>query len=471
MPKFTMTTLGCKVNQYDGAALTARLTGAGLVPAADGEPCDALVVNTCCVTTTAMRKSRQALRRVLRAHPAAAVLVTGCYADYDPDRLAALLRDAGADPARTVVAGHHADLDAAVRALAGCAAGRTEGRIAHGNPDDLRRRSAAARRTSHQDGRGRGIDRFAGHRRAFVKVQDGCDAFCTYCVVPYTRCRIRSRPPGEVEAECRRLVRAGHREIVLSGVFLGAYGRATAVRSRWADGPAPLAGLVRRVAAIEGLWRVRLSSIAPGDVTDELLEVVGGSPTVAPHLHMPLQSGSRRILRAMNRRYTPDDYRRAVDAVRDALDTPALTTDIIVGFPGEAPADFDATLALAREAGFARIHAFGFSAVPPTAAWRRRHEAPRPDEVKRRCERLAALGRELGRAYRQRLIGRRLEGLVEEADRTGRVRAMTDRYQPVVCDAELIPGRVVAFEIAGAGAGSLRGRAVAPGPACPRGGS
>ncbi|MBS3734288.1 MAG: radical SAM protein [Phycisphaerae bacterium] len=468
MFSFTMTTLGCKVNQYDGAAVAAELSAAGLRRAAPGERAHAVVVNTCCVTTTAMRKSRQALRRHLRDHPDASVLVTGCYADYDPDRLARLVRRMGPRRRTVVVAGHHEDVAAAVRALVVDMTGRPAPagvRAPRGGPGDLRRRSAAARRAPDRvPCAPRGIGGFDARRRAFVKVQDGCDAFCSYCVVPYTRCRVRSRAPEKVDQECRRLVRAGHKEIVLCGVFLGAYGRETTVRRRWEAGTPPLVSLVRRIARIEGLWRLRLSSIAPGDVTDELLDALVGCPTAAPHLHLPLQSGSADVLRAMNRQYTPDDYRRAVRAVCDALDTPAITTDVIVGFPGASDEDFAATLAMAREAGFARIHAFPFSAIQPTAAWARRREAPSPDEINRRMERITTLGRELASAYRRRLVGRTLDGLVEGPNRAGVVRAMTDRYQPVAFDGEVAPGSVAAFEIVEPRGEGLYGRVVAPKP-------
>ncbi|MCJ7544668.1 MAG: radical SAM protein [Phycisphaerae bacterium] len=167
-----------------------------------------------------------------------------------------------------------------------------------------------------------------------------------------------------MERECRDLVAAGHREIVLCGVFLGAYGRDTAVRSRWGEQRSQLPNLLRRLAAIDGLWRLRLSSLECLDITDELLAACTETSTVASHFHLPLQSGSNRILRRMNRRYTVEQFLDAVARLRAALDRPAITTDILVGFPGEEEADFAATLAAARHAGFAKIHAFPFSPIP-----------------------------------------------------------------------------------------------------------
>jgi threonylcarbamoyladenosine tRNA methylthiotransferase MtaB len=250
--------------------------------------------------------------------------------------------------------------------------------------------------------------------------------------VPYTRPVVWSRSIEQIEDECRELVRAGHKEIVLTGVFLGAFGRETAVRRRWGDAPAALPTLIEHIAAIEGLWRVRLSSLEPGDVTDELLTVCRLAPNVAPHFHLPLQSGSRRILNRMNRKYTPGRFRRTIDRLMGAFDRPALTTDIIVGFPGETDTDFAETLAVARHAGFAKIHAFPFSAVEGTAAWKYRSEAPPPGVVKSRMAELAELEDQTAADYRRRFVGQEMEALVERAKHEqSHLEAMTDRYMTV----------------------------------------
>lgn len=241
------------------------------------------------------------------------------------------------------------------------------------------------------------IEHFAGHQRAFVKVQDGCDAGCTYCVVPQVRARVWSRPSGEVLHEVETLVANGHKEIVLCGVFLGAYGRATTVRSRW-DAPSALPDLLRRVAGTAGLWRVRLSSLEVGDVTDELLDVFGDCPAVAPHFHLSLQSGSEKVLRRMNRRYAPRQFLDAVGRIRARLERPAVTTDVIVGFPGETDEDFEATMHLARRAAFSRIHIFRFSPREGTPAWQWRSQGPPAEIVKARCA-----ARRAGAAIRPRL--------------------------------------------------------------------
>jgi len=449
---FTITSLGCKVNQYDGAAISAVLEAEGLSPAHGAEQERAAklaVVNTCCVTAAAMRKSRQAIRRAVRRSPDAVVLVTGCYSDFDAAGVRAVVEGLNVPSDRAFVAGHHGDVRAAVAHAGQAARGSRSGRADAERDEEWMRPNALARpaapdglsdsiRTRRQaavkaDCSGTrtlpAIRHFAGHCRAFVKVQDGCDAFCTYCIVPYTRCRVWSRALDAVLSECRALVAAGHKELVLAGVFLGAYGRNTAVRKRWPDEPAKLPELIRRVAAIDGLFRLRLSSLEPGDLSDELLGVCRDTPNFAPHFHLPLQSGSPAVLRRMNRQYTVEQYERTIARLRDAFDRPAVSTDILVGFPGESEADFGATLAVARGAGFTKIHAFPFSAMPGTAAWQFRHEAPPTAVIRERMVRLAALERDLSRAFRRSLVGEGVDALVEASPKRGEGRAMTGRYQ------------------------------------------
>jgi threonylcarbamoyladenosine tRNA methylthiotransferase MtaB len=296
------------------------------------------------------------------------------------------------------------------------------------------------------------IRRFAGHQRAFVKVQDGCDAFCRYCIVPHLRRRIRSRPAEEIITEIEGLIAAGHREVVLCGVSLGAYGRAT-TRPVEGPGPAPLVPLLDRVAALPGLWRVRLSSLHPADMTADLLAVIRDRPAVAPHLHLPLQSGSDAVLAAMGRPYSATDFLAAVDAFRGVAEDAAVTTDVIVGYPGESEADFAATTDLARRAAFGRMHVFGFSPRRGTPAWHSRCDAPPAEVVRDRSARLRELGEDLAADYRRRFLGRRVECLIEKPNSKtppGCARALTDRYVEVYFPAERprdLAGRVVAVEV------------------------
>ena len=516
MFSFAIVTLGCKANQYDAAALAEALTRLGgrlLENASDASPNpqtapNLIVISTCCVTATAMHKSRQAVRRAARRWNDASLLVTGCYSDYDRRRVWQLLRDQGLPASRCVVAGHHDDLDQAARQaialvpcqrtldachpqaeslpLGGAAAfeehPQAKGRLGGGTqthqfisdetqiksvaaPENIRsRRLDAIRRRAPGAEPLPSIARFPGHQRAFVKIQDGCDAFCAYCIVPYTRPRVWSRSIEQVVAECRQLARAGHREVVLSGVFLGAFGRATAIRRRWDNAPPALAELLRRLGKIEGLWKIRLSSLEPLDADGPLLDAAAGLPNFAPHFHLPLQSGSEKILRRMNRQYTPEQFRQAVARIRERFDRPALTADVIVGFPGEDEDDFARTLEMARFAGFSKMHAFPFSAIEGTAAWTYKDEAPPPQIVRRRMNSLAALERELAGDYRRQFVGQVLEALVEQPDDDSRPaagpgrQAMTDRYLTVRFDGDVAAGQVVALKITGAGAKHLVGR-------------
>jgi tRNA A37 methylthiotransferase MiaB len=238
----------------------------------------------------------------------------------------------------------------------------------------------------------------------------------TYCNIPQLRPTLRSKPIEAAVAEARTLVQAGHKEIILTGIFLGAYGRPTAVRKRFTAQRSPLAALVRAIAEVDGVERLRLSSLEPGDVDGSLLEVLATRRSCVPHPHLPLQSGSERILRRMNRQYTRDAYEHMIDGVRRALDCPAISTDIIVGFPGETESDFEASVEMARGLEFCKIHAFPFSPREKTAAARWQREFVHPAVVRERMRRLAEVERECSLAYRRRLRGCVERVIVEPPD-------------------------------------------------------
>ena len=489
--RFWLTTLGCKVNQYESRAIASALAACGLeaTTPSSGDPVDLAVINTCCVTTTAMAKSRAAISRSVRRWKGADILVVGCYCDYDGARIRSLLAGLGVDSQKVHLAGHHDDVTTAVKRVATLLKGRSKSHAGidkrsvnmadsacSGNtPATLKaRRSAAITARTGGTEHLPSIAAFSGHQRAFVKVQDGCDAFCAYCIVPYARGRLWSRNIDDILAECRHLVAVGHKEIVLCGVFLGAYGRTTAIRgstgsppraesrgSRWPAGKGgkpPLLNLIAAVAGIKGLWRLRLSSIECNDINEEFLAACRQLPNLSAHFHPPLQSGSDLILRAMNRKYTADQFLQAVENLRRSFDRPAITTDILVGYPNESEEDFAQTLNIARKAGFAKIHAFPFSAIEGTAAWGRRRQAPPPRVVKERLARLAELERELAADYRRQFVGGEMEGLVEST-RNGQNIAMTDRYLTVSFPGRPVnPGQLVRLAIEGIGDEHLQGR-------------
>jgi threonylcarbamoyladenosine tRNA methylthiotransferase MtaB len=387
-------TLGCKVNQYETQYVKEALQANGYREAAPDEPADLCVVNTCTVTAEGDAKSRQLVRRLHLANPAAAIVVMGCYATRDPEAVGRL-------PGVTQVITDKARLAEELRPL------------------------GVSRLP-------RGIRRFDGHQRAFVKVQDGCLLDCTFCIIPHVRPVLRSRGLEEIADEVAGLVAGGCCEIVLTGIHLGHYGIDLSrgrPRAAWCR----LWHLLDRLEALPGDFRVRLSSLEAAEVRDDLVGALARGRRVVPHLHLCLQSGSDRILAAMKRRYRTAGFLERCRRLGEALDKPAFTTDVIVGFPGETEADFDATCRVLREVGFSRVHVFSYSARRGTRAADHPDQVP-PAVVAERRERVRLLERELADAYYRSLLGRRLDVLVEgEAPGLpGHVVGTSCRYAPVV---------------------------------------
>ncbi|HEY2840775.1 MAG TPA: tRNA (N(6)-L-threonylcarbamoyladenosine(37)-C(2))-methylthiotransferase MtaB [Pirellulales bacterium] len=399
MPTLRTVTLGCKVNQYETQFVREGLTRIGYRDALATESADLCVVNTCTVTAEGDAKSRQAIRRMARHNPGARIVVMGCYATRAPEEVAAL-------PGVVEVVTDKREL-----------------------PDWLARHGVRETPT--------GVSGLEGHQRAFVKVQDGCMLNCSFCIIPAVRPNLVSRPVAHILNEVRGLVQSGFREIVLTGIHLGHYGvdlnrgRAKAAWSRLSD-------LLAEMAQLDGDFRIRLSSIEATEVTHELIAVMAAHPRrVCPHLHISMQSGSEAVLRRMRRRW---GARRFVDRcllVRERLDRPAFSTDIIVGFPGETDLDFADTCRVAEEIGFSKIHVFPFSPRRTTAA------ATMPDQISAevkaaRCKELTALGERLRDRYYDQLRGSALQALVEggAARRAGYVLGTTCRYAAVELPAE-----------------------------------
>jgi len=419
---FHIVSLGCKVNQYDGQALRERLTALGLAEAPLSARPNVVVVNTCTVTSRADEKCRQRVRAAVKASPGAMVIVTGCGAAVAPERFAAI-------PGVSLVLAKDE-----LSSLGGVLGGEPACR---GGTWDL------------------SVSDFGERDRAFMKIQDGCDAFCSYCIVPYARGKPRSRPLADIGDEARRLADRGFAELVLTGVHLGAYGR---------DLPgATLVQAVRRVLAAQSTARVRLSSIEVMEASEELLALMAGEERVCPHLHLPLQSGDDEVLRAMNRRYTAADFLRVVDKARRALDRPAITTDVLIAFPGETDAQAANTLRVCEAAGFSRMHVFRYSRRPGTAAAR----LPLVDggAAAEREAAALALGRSLALRHRQSFVGQVVEPLAESRrdKATGLLTGFTERYAPVLFDGpDSLMGRVVAVRALEAGAEAIRGDLAGP---------
>lgn len=388
-----LVTLGCKVNQYETQLVQEALERHGFRLAADGEAADLCVVNTCTVTGEGDAKSRKVIRQLARQNPGTRTIVMGCYATRDPE---------------------------AVRRLPGVFEVVADKREL---PDVLARQGIVDLP--------RGISAFEGHSRAFVKVQDGCILKCTYCIIPQVRPGLRSRNPGEIEAEVRRLIDNGYKEIVLSGIHLGHYGVDT-TRGKSGRPPFRLWHLFRRLDRIPGRWRMRLSSIEANEVDQDFIAAAADCEHLCPQFHPAMQSGSDAVLARMRRRYRIGRFLEKLDRLRERIPDVAFTTDVIVGFPGETEAEFEETLAACRRAGFLKIHAFPFSPRRGTPAATFPGQVP-PETRKLRMERLMVLERELARWYYEGLIGRDLEVLVERTceERPGWVRGCDRHYVPV----------------------------------------
>ena len=440
--------IGCKVNQYEAQQISEFLCGLGLRPVATGESPDLAVVHGCAVTSRATAKSRRAVRRCLRQGKGP-VVVSGCAAQLAAKELAELskavtviseARDI-ASVLYSIVAkqgapnsswatinqgsttrGRHkecmitqpgtiaANVSNPIKPLFNDIQAYRGGQVKSKIEAQLPPRKA--NNWTEKAGLGP-INRFWAHKRAFVKVQDGCDGFCSYCLIPQLRRSPSWRRPEEVVKEVRQLVENGYREVVLAGVHLGAYGRRTAVRIHWDRKQAvSLAELLGEVAAIGGLERVRLSSLEPGEISEELLEVMRANENIAKHLHLPLQSGSQRILSRMNRQYTVREFLETVERARSRCGSMAVSSDVIVGFPGETDEDFRASMNVARQVGFVRTHVFDFSARAGTAAAAMSGQVPRRIRQER-SRQMRRLGEDLARQQQEGLIGQQLRVLVE----------------------------------------------------------
>lgn len=393
---------GCKQNQYETDFLREVFAANGF-EVVDAEPADIVVINTCAVTQRGAAKCRQAIRRAARH--GARVVVTGCYGQIAPGEVAQI-------PGVILVTGVHGRDQIVSLVKDALSPGGTE------------RDCPLVQVKPHAEGQP--FEETPVQRpvltRAFLKVQEGCDDFCTYCVVPYARGPSRSRPVSAILEEAGGLVERGYKEIVLTGTHLGLYGKG----EEQGEFPA-LSEVIRRLCNVPGLQRLRISSLEPHDVTEDLIECLK-LPQVCHHLHLPVQSGSDRILKTMGRRYDVSLFLETVRAAREVAPDVGITTDIIAGFPGETEEDFSKTLAVAREAEFSRIHAFKFSARPMTRAYHFPGKVSEK-EKERRVSELIGLGKELSVEFHRKHIGRIVEVLVEdERAGNGLLTGLTGNY-------------------------------------------
>lgn len=413
MKSVALHNLGCKVNAYELDFMQQMLQEKGYKIVSFDEVADVYIVNTCTVTNIADRKSRQMLHRARNLNPNAVVVAVGCYVQTGQESLEA---------------------DGTVDLAIG---NNKKGEIAEILEDYLERRQAAgqmetsAEKEAESAGKSRveihkmdigraaeyeelSLRETSGHTRAFLKIQDGCNQFCTYCIIPYARGRIRSRRQEDVLAEAARLANAGYQELVLTGIHLSSYGmeKIPAELSPYRGG-SELLPLLRELSELAGVERIRLGSLEPGIVTEDFAKGLHALPKVCPHFHLSLQSGSDAVLRRMNRKYDTAAYLEAVMRLRKYYENPAITTDVIVGFPGETEAEFLETADFLSRVGFYEMHIFKYSRRQGTPA------ADMPGQLTEaqkaaRSERLMKLEREMSRAFRESFLGREVSVLFEE---------------------------------------------------------
>lgn len=414
-------TLGCRLNQVESQEMGALLERGGFRVVPSGEAAQVYVVNTCTVTGRADCSDRQLIRRVAREHPGAFLVVTGCYAQTDPAAVAAI-------PGVDLVVGNHEKYR--LPDLLGSLIKPPRPTIEVGDIAAVRTVPVAP------------FARMAGRARAFVKIQDGCQHRCAFCIVPTARGASRSQEPKVVTDQVRGLVESGYLDITLTGVDIGHYGWDLSPRTS-------LAALVRSLAEIDGHGWLRLSSVLPAYFTPDLIDAVTTLPVVAPHLHLPLQSGSDRVLRLMRRPYHTGMYRDLVSRLAAAIPALGLGADVIVGHPGETEGDFEATLAFVASLPFSYLHVFPYSDRRGTEAVRRPDHVPAAS-VRERARRLRRLGREKGLAFRRALAGSRRPALVLDArdPASGRLVGLTANYVEVLFDGpDGLGRRMVTLEI------------------------
>jgi len=390
MPKFSIKTLGCKVNQYESQLIRENFLANGFIEVNGKEAADVYVINTCTVTNQADKDSRYFIRKAHNLNPQAKIVVTGCITERDADTISKI--EGVTDIIR------NCDKDKLLSSIT----------------DDLRL-------TTYDY-----ITDFKDHNKAFVKIQDGCNNFCSYCKVPFVRGRSRSRPLDEIKNEVDTLLKNGFKEIVLSGICLGEWGRDLA-------GDLELADVIEELQNCDGDFRIRLSSIELKYISDKLLEKMAASKKMCRHLHIPLQSGDNHILKMMNRPYAKEAFLEGIKRIRSFIPEIGLTTDVLVGFPGETDRHFEETLKVVKRFKPHRIHAFSFSRREGTKAAELTGQVS-SGIIKNRMEKLAKISEDISRDYRKGFLGKELEVLIEDKrdKATGFLTGYADNYIKVM---------------------------------------
>lgn len=398
MPKAALHNLGCKVNAYETEAMQQQLVERGYEIVPFDEKADVYIINTCSVTNIADRKSRQMLHRAKKLNPKAVVVAAGCYVQVASEELK---KDASVD----LIIGNNRKAELA---------DILDERLAHLKEEDEKvyvLDIAHAREYERLH-----LEQLGGHTRAFIKVQDGCNQFCSYCIIPYARGRVRSRSREDVAAEVKGLVAKGYKEVVLTGIHLSSYGIEHMEENPVSHGNwnhRELLALIREVHAIEGLERIRLGSLEPRIITEEFAGALAALPKFCPHFHLSLQSGCDETLQRMNRHYTTEDYEKRCRILRRAFEHPAITTDVIVGFPGETKEEFEITKKYLERIRFYEMHVFKYSRREGTKAAVMKDQLPEPVKAQR-SDALLSLEQAMSRQYREHFKNARVKVLFEE---------------------------------------------------------
>lgn len=413
--KVSVITLGCKVNQYESQAMLSNLQGAGYAACDDISQSDLVIVNSCTVTAMSDRKVRQALRRARRENPGAVVVLTGCMPQAFPE-IAESLTEAD------VVLGNsnRASLLNDVQKFT-----VTQQRVIDIIPHGSKFEPAE-------------VDRFYERTRAFVKIEDGCNRFCSYCIIPYARGRVRSKPLEDLKRELGEIAANGYREIVLTGINLSAYGQELGLT---------LCDAVEAACATQGVDRVRLGSLEPEQLDEANIGRLSRQKKLCPQFHLSLQSGCAATLKRMNRHYTPAEYRTITENLRNAFPGAAITTDIMVGFPGETDEEFSESLSFEKEIGFAKAHVFIYSRRPGTPAAKAPDQVPH-EAAEERSRRMIAAAAETRKAFFLQQTGKTEPVLFERECEKGVFEGYTENYTPVrtACGTDL-SGRILPVRI------------------------
>lgn len=410
-------TLGCKVNQFETELMEGLFKQKDYKVIPNDEKADIYVINTCSVTSFADKKSRQLIRRSARLNENAVIAVTGCYAQAASDKVAEIT-------GVKVVLGtnnRHQIVDFVEAAM-------NDGEIHNGVTDIMKAR----------DFEDIPMLEVPARTRAFLKIQEGCNNFCSYCIIPFTRGPVRSRKLASVKSEAEKFLSMGFKEIVFTGIHLGAYGR------DFHDGTT-LADAARTVLELDGLQRLRLGSLESIELSEELLTMVRENPKFSHHLHLPLQAGSDYVLKRMNRHYNREEFRKLIENVKNAIPGVAISTDIIVGFPGETEEMFAESLDYIRSLGFSRVHVFPYSPREGTPA------ASMPDQIpdnikKERVHRLQQVAEEMTRAFHEQYLGTKQKVLWETRTK-GVTDGVTDTYIRIYTKADVIPGEITEVKL------------------------